>query len=226
MRENICRVRSIWFGNIRIYDHRMNWNVLPGKMRCQRRRCSLLRKGLWRRLCQVPQKCRRGAKIGAVRGEKFVHCSEWFKEIWSLTISPFEWLYLVRYHISRVRSIWFSSIGIYDHINVCMYNTGREAEAGWGRRARWWARRWWRGCSMLLLQPSPLLTTFGQDVSLTRTAISTLSTSKNDSGNWFHQLIWKLFRKLEIAEGLPRGSLVTLEDSILRHVSILGNTDL
>ena len=33
----------------------------------------------------------------------------------------------------------------------------------------------------------------------------------------------KMIRKLEIAEGLPLGSLVTLEESILRYVSKLEN---
>ena len=33
----------------------------------------------------------------------------------------------------------------------------------------------------------------------------------------------KMIRKLEIAEGLPQGSLVTLEDSFLKYVSKLEN---
>ena len=38
---------------------------------------------------------------------------------------------------------------------------------------------------------------------------------------YFGQLMWHQFRKLELAQGLPRGSLITLQDSLRRYISIL-----
>ena len=110
-----------------------------------------------------------------------------------------------------------------------MYNTGRGAEAGWGRRARWWAVKWqwrrkrsWGGRRMLHLPLLPPLTVFGRAVSLTRTAISTLYTGTKDPQIfWFGQLMWHQCRKLELAEGLPRGSLISLHDSLRRYIFIV-----
>ena len=146
-----------------------------------------VRKGFWS--CQVQQKCWRGAKlIWAVKGEDFMHCWPSSNVASDLMISPFKSLFLFRNHICR--SIWFGSLRVSDHIKS-VYYTGREAEVGWGRRARWRAKKWWwRTCSMLLLSTSPLIK-FGLEVCLICTATWTLSTSKNDSGNWFHQLTWK-----------------------------------
>ena len=93
VREGFCRVRSIWIGNIRKHDHDqwMNWNVLAGKMICQRRRkwkrCVendnlmlnillirwLLPKTPAQRMQRLMEKCWREKLDWAVRGESYMH---------------------------------------------------------------------------------------------------------------------------------------------------------
>ena len=41
---------------------------------------------------------------------------------------------------------------------------------------------------------------------------------------WFGHLMCNQCRKVEVAEGLPRGSLITLQDSLRRYISILGKS--
>ena len=167
------------------YDHWMNWNVLLGRMRCQRRRkmsrmrcvevghlrlssCQLfLLSGdhCWRHQCAQFSGWKGWGKDSEVAkfnrsaeeeqrwlelsGEDYMHCWPSSNVASDLTTSPFKSLFLFRNHICR--SIWFGSFRVSDHIKS-VYYTGREAEVGWGRRARWRAKKWWwRTCSMLLL---------------------------------------------------------------------------